>query len=167
MLDRLVLFPAKDLTADEAAHVLWAFAILEEVRSHENAHRFAMELAQEASKKQHEFSPNLMASFVTSLTRLIRSSDEDDLVGKITTNFSDYALGSGALPRFPPEELRVWKTSCRKSPLLPIRGQRSMVLFQWFDPLMDPGHSGDHLGPDRCSQACFIRPKVERGLPVA
>jgi len=114
LLDRLVLFPAKDLTADEAAHVLWAFAILEEVRSHENAHRFAMELAQDASKKHHEFSPNLMASFVTSLTRLIRSSDEDDLVGKITTNFSDYALGSGALPRFPPEELRVWTNFLQK-----------------------------------------------------
>jgi len=108
LLDRLVLFPAKDLTADEAAHVLWAFAILEEVRSHANAHRFAMELASEAVKRHHEFSPNLMASFVTSLTRLIRSPEEDDLVGKITTNFSDYALGSGALPRFPPEELRVW-----------------------------------------------------------
>mmetsp|Transcript_116911 Transcript_116911/g.233007 ORF Transcript_116911/g.233007 Transcript_116911/m.233007 type:complete len:529 (-) Transcript_116911:97-1683(-) len=108
LLDRLVLFPAKDLTADEAAHVLWAFAKLEEVRSHDNAHRFAVKLAQEASNRYHEFSPKLMASFVTSLTRLIRSSEEDDLVGTITRNFSEYAGASGALPRSQPEELRVW-----------------------------------------------------------
>jgi len=108
LVDRLVLFPAKDLTADEAAHVLWAFAKLEEVRSHDNAHRFAVKLAQEASNRYHEFSPKLMASFVTSLTRLIRSSEEDDLVGTITRNFSEYAGASGALPRSQPEELRVW-----------------------------------------------------------
>jgi len=144
LLDRLVLFPAKDLTADEAAHVLWAFATLEEVHSHQNAHRFAMALAQEASKRHHEFSPNLMASFVTSLTRLIRSPEEDDLVGKITTNFSDYALGSGALPRFPPEELRIWTSFLQEvsAPSYP-GGQQYGALAR----VRPPDGSGPFWGP--------------------
>jgi len=109
LVDRLVQIPPRDLTADEASRVLWALAILDEVRGHNNAHRFAMDLGGEALKRCHEFNPSQMASFVNSLSRLVRSSEEDELVGKITMSFSDYALGSGSLPRFPAEELRTWQ----------------------------------------------------------
>merc|ERR1719356_1849830 len=51
-----------------------------------------------------------MATLVSSLSRLVKGQEEDEIVGKITTNFSDYALGTGGLPRFPPEELRQWTT---------------------------------------------------------
>lgn len=108
LVDRLVLFSPRELTADEASRVLWALAILEEVSNHSNAHRFAIELGEEAAQRFHEYSPAQMASFVNSLSRLVKAPEEDELVGKITTNFSDYALGNGTLPRFPPDEIRHW-----------------------------------------------------------
>ncbi|CAE8643202.1 unnamed protein product, partial [Polarella glacialis] len=108
LVDRLVHVPPRELAADEASRVLWALAALEEAKDHSGAHRFALDLGQEASKRYHEFSPSQMATFVNSLSRLVRAPDEDELVGKITMSFSEYALGNGAFPRFPPEELKSW-----------------------------------------------------------
>lgn len=100
--------PPRELGADEASRVLWALAALEEVKEHLGAHRFAIQLGQEALKRHHEFSPAQMATFVNALSRLVRGAEEDELVGKITTQFSEYAIGNGAFPRFPPEELKTW-----------------------------------------------------------
>jgi len=108
LVDRLVRCPPREIAADEASKVLWALAMLEEVRDNANAHSLAIELGEEAAKRYNEFSPAQMATLVNSLSRLVRAPEEDELVAKITTNFSDYALGGGALPRFPPEELRTW-----------------------------------------------------------
>lgn len=108
LVDRLVPVPPRELGADEASRVLWALAALEEVKEHLGAHRFAIQLGQEALKRHHEFSPAQMATFVNALSRLVRGAEEDELVGKITTQFSEYAVGSGAFPRFPPEELKTW-----------------------------------------------------------
>lgn len=110
LVDRLVLFPPREFTADEASRVLWALAMLDEVRNHTTAHHFVIQLGEEGANRCHEFTPPQMASFVNSLSRLARGHDEDELVGKITTKFSDYALGStGAVPRFAPEDLAMWK----------------------------------------------------------
>jgi len=109
LVDRLVLFPPRDLSAEDSVRVLWAMGTLDEVRDHANAHKFVMDLGEEAAKRYHEFSPSQMASFVGSLFRLVKTPEEDELVGKVTTAFSDYALGgTGALPRFPPDELAIW-----------------------------------------------------------
>merc|ERR1740130_977956 len=55
LVDRLVLFSPGELTADEASRVLWALAVLDEVSGHSKAHRFAMELGEQAAKRFSEF----------------------------------------------------------------------------------------------------------------
>lgn len=142
LVDRLVQVPARDLTSDEATRALWAMSILEEVRSHAEAHRFALELLDETIKRFHEFSPPQMATFVQAMSKLVRSSAEDEQVARLTTVFSDYALGSGALPRFPPEELRTWTQFLQfaASQGTPALGQSQFVppLGLGFNPLLAP-----------------------------
>jgi len=108
LVDRLVIFAPGMLTSDEASKVLWAMAVVEEINSHQNAHRFAMELGKEAVNRLHDFSPAQMANFVGSLSRLVKQADEDELVAKITAQFSEYAFGNGTFPRFPPQEIQIW-----------------------------------------------------------
>mmetsp|Transcript_85101 Transcript_85101/g.241152 ORF Transcript_85101/g.241152 Transcript_85101/m.241152 type:complete len:366 (+) Transcript_85101:71-1168(+) len=145
LVDRLVLFQPGDLTASEASHVLWAIAILEEVRGHARAHAFVVGLAQEAMRRVHEFSPSQMANSVAALSRLVRTPEEDKLVGQLTTQFSDFALGNGQLPRFPPEELRVWtaflqEAAGARQPGRPCwgKGERGEKGGPWVDSAEGP-----------------------------
>jgi len=109
LVDRLVLFRASDFTPDESSRTLWAITMLDEVQDHVEAHRFCMELGAEAAKRCSEYSPSQMSILVRALAKLVRTTEEDEIVGKVTSSFSDYALGGG-FPRFPPEELRHWYT---------------------------------------------------------
>lgn len=108
LVDRLVIFNPCELTIDEASRVLWALTQLEEVRDHKKSHDFAMQLGVEAAKRLDDFNPSQMAKFVTSLARLTKEPGEDDVVGQLIESFSDHALGSGRMPRFPPDEMRAW-----------------------------------------------------------
>lgn len=108
LVDRLVLFSPSEFSASEASRVLWALAGLEELRGHQKAHNFAVQLAEEAEQRLEEFSTTQMVRLVTSLTKLVKGPGEDELLGRLITSFSDYVLGSGLMPRFPPEEMRVW-----------------------------------------------------------
>lgn len=109
LVERMVLFNPRDLNADEASKVVWALAILDEA-SAGKAHTFLISLAREVSGRYHEFSPSQMVTFISALSRLVRGNEEDDLVGKITTSFSDYAMGIGSnrMPRFPQEDVKTW-----------------------------------------------------------
>jgi len=108
LIDKLLLFPASDLTPDESSRVLWAIALLEETRSNEKAIEYAIQLAGEAIKRYQEFSPAQMARFAASAQKLVRTPEEDEFLSAIISRFSDYALGDGKRPRFPPDELIVW-----------------------------------------------------------
>lgn len=110
IVDRLVLFSSRELSAEEASRVVWALATLDESAA-ATAHAFIVRLAREVSQRYQEFSPSQMATFVTAMFRLARGSEEEELVGTIMTSFTDYALGMGrnSLPRFPAEELTTWR----------------------------------------------------------
>lgn len=126
LVDRLVLFPPHQLSAEDSVRVLWAMATLDEVRDHSTAHKFVMDLGEQAAKRYHEFTPAQMASFVGSLFRLVKNVEEDELVGKVTTAFSDYALGgTGALPRFPPDELAIWTKFLQDAAQQATQGQHA------------------------------------------
>lgn len=154
LVDRLVLFPPAELTADEASRVLWALAVLEEVSGHTQARQFAMDLGKQAAKRFSEFTPAQMAGFVSSLSRLVRSPEEDKLVGKITEQFSDYALGgTGALPRFAPHELTSWTNFLKDA----ANAQNQPQQQPYPNPFMPPmpgkgggppyGQPGSYAGP--------------------
>jgi cold shock CspA family protein len=150
LVDRLVLFAPAELTADEASRVLWALAVLEEVGSHMDAHRFAIQLGEQAVTRFSEFNPAQMAGFVNSLSRLVRDPSEDELVGKITTEFSNYALGgTGALPRFAPHELQPWKTFLQEASAQsqsPGQGAPSQYPYMPMGGKGPYGQSGSYAG---------------------
>lgn len=119
LVQRTAIIPPRDLAAEEASRVLWALSILKEVQEHPDAHSFAMRLGQEAVLRYAEFSPSQMAHLVGSLSKFVRTSEEDELVGKVTTLFSDFASGGGNLPKFPAEELRTWTQFLQEVSSLP------------------------------------------------
>mmetsp|Transcript_91219 Transcript_91219/g.254763 ORF Transcript_91219/g.254763 Transcript_91219/m.254763 type:complete len:531 (-) Transcript_91219:303-1895(-) len=108
LIDRLMQFSPRDLSTDEVNRVLWAFATLKDVSNNTNAHRFVTGLGNLVCERYDDYTPAQMASLLGSLSKLMNSPAEDELVGRITTKFTDYALGNGSLPRFPPEELQTW-----------------------------------------------------------
>ena len=54
--------------------------------------QLAAALFDHANEKVHLYSPAEMASLVNSLSLLVQTPEEDELVGRIVTKFSDYAL---------------------------------------------------------------------------
>jgi cold shock CspA family protein len=160
LVDRLVLFPAHELSADECHKVLWALAILEEVRNHTKAHNFAIELGEEAAKRYQEFTPSQMAGLVSSLSRFVRTAEEDKLVGRVTTNFSDYALGgqNGALPRFAPHELATWTNFLKEAatPQPAPQPQGKGPAPNYFMPQSMPSGKGMPFNYD---------PRMGKGMP--
>ncbi|CAJ1357259.1 unnamed protein product [Effrenium voratum] len=115
LIDRLLQVDAAELSADEASRVQWALAALDEecslkarVKGHQKAHNYAMLLGQQAKKRYAEFSPSQMATFVSALSRLVWHAEDDQLVGEIVTQFSEYSSGNGSFQRFPVEELKAW-----------------------------------------------------------
>lgn len=172
LVDRLVLFPPAELSADEASRVLWALAVLEEVSGHAQARQFAMDLGKQAAKRFSEFTPAQMAGFVSSLSRLVRSPEEDKLVGKITEQFSDYALGgTGALPRFAPHELTSWTNFLKEA----ANAQNQPPQQQPYpNPFMSPmpgkgggspyGQPGSYAGPGPGMMGPF-GPQMGKGMP--
>lgn len=118
LLDRILVAQVDSFDAEQASRVIWALAQLDEMKNNANAHRLAMELAHHAVKSHRDYTPVQMTKFVQSLSRLVRSQEEDELVGKLTTLFSEFAMGQGdgsSLPRFPQEDLRIWEGFLREA----------------------------------------------------
>lgn len=164
LIDRLALIPAKDITPDEAPRVLLALATLDEVSGQEKAHRFAMELGEQAAKRYTEFTPAQMAFILTYLTKLVLTSEEDELVGKITTDFSCFAFGDNGVPRFAPEELRVWGDFlCNQS-----QGDRHVMVPVMPRGGAPPGFMHPHPWPPMASRSVrgsMVHPDLWWGPP--
>jgi len=108
ILSKLFCFPPWHFTACEATCILWSLATLDETHCDTEAHAVAMGLGEEGLRRFHEFKPAQMATFVNSLSRLVWRASEDELVGRVTKSFSEFASGCGSVPRFSPQELQHW-----------------------------------------------------------
>jgi len=109
----------KSFSPLEAGQVLWSFNRLEASSGKERA--FAMKLCQVVNDDSNDvrcgykkFTPAEMVAFMSELSRLIRNSTDDTLIGEVIDKYSAWGLGESSsegkavTPRWTPKELSVW-----------------------------------------------------------